>query len=271
MLIRTILTDLVLPPAFQILLVLLGLVLWRFQRGLALVCFVVSFSSLVLLSMPVVATALHESLEIYPPLEQESLQQRDLSDTAIVILGGGAKNGEEYNGEAVKLDPLGRLRYGAKLYHATGLPVLVSGGTTPGFEFSEAELMAEVLEEFGVESVMLERLSSNTWENAKYSADLLQRQGIKQVILVTQAAHLRRGVYCFEQFGFKVLPAPTMFSSSYGDMRDYLPRADELQQSAAAIYEWLGLAVYSVFYEPPASLGNQDNQQAETEDGPPAE
>ena len=271
MLIRTILTDLVLPPALQILLVLAGLLLWRFRRGLAMLCFVVSFSSLVLFSLPVVATALHESLEIYPALDLETLQQQDLEHTAIVVLGGGAKNGEEYAGEAVKLDPLGRLRYGAKVFHATGLPVLVSGGTTPGFEFSEAELMAEVLAEFGVESVMLERLSGNTWENARYSADILQRQGIKQVVLVTQAGHLRRGVYCFEQFGFKVIPAPTLFSGSYGDIRDYVPAADALQGSAAAIYEWLGLAVYSVFYEPPPNLGDQDDQQAQAEDGPPAE
>lgn len=271
MLIRTILTILILPPAFQILLVLLGVILWQFKRGLALVCFVVSFVSLTLLSMPQVSLWLYEPLEIHPSLSLESLASRDLTGTAIVVLGGGKQLSPEYGGETLGVDPLARVRYGALLKKATGLPLLASGGDPRGTGSSEAEVMADTLAEFGVERVLMERLSNNTWENAKFSADILRRQGVDRVILVTQAWHMRRAVYSFEQFGFEVIAAPTLFRSVEPPVLPYMPQAGSLFESSTALREWLGLAVYSVFYEPPANLTYDDDQQAEPEHGPPAQ
>lgn len=268
MLIRTILTNLILPPALQILLVLLGLVLWQFKRGLAMLCFVVSFVSLTLLSMPQVVTWLYEPLETYPALTPDALADGEQTGTAIVVLGGGKQASPEYAGETLAVDPLARVRYGARLAKATGLPLLTSGGDPRGTGDSEAEVMADTLAEFGVERVLMERLSKNTWENAKFSADILRRQGMDRVILVTQAWHMRRAVYSFEQFGFEVIPAPTLFRSVEQRVLPWMPRASSLFESATALREWLGLAVYSVFYEPPANLTYDDNQQAQPEDGP---
>ncbi|MDX1695136.1 MAG: YdcF family protein [Ketobacteraceae bacterium] len=266
-------TSLILPPALQILLVLLGLLLWRFKRGLAMVCFVLSFTSLVLLSMPQVSVWLYEPLERYPALTAEQVAElgaQGAGNTAIVVLGGGKFAAPEYNGETVATEPLGRLRYGAMLARSTGLPILVSGGDPHGTGDAEAELMAEVLSEFGIKRVLMERLSATTWENAKFSADILRRQSIHRVILVTQAWHMRRAVYSFEQFGFEVVAAPTLFRSAQPALLPYMPQHRPLFESAVAIREWLGLGVYSLFYEPPANLDYQNDQQAKPQHGPPA-
>lgn len=245
-----------LPPAFQFLLVFLGLALWRVYRPLAWLCFITSFSSLFLLSVPAVSSELYKTLEIYPAVTpQEWGEANHGEDTVIVVLGGGRdENAYEYGGETIHQDALLRVRYGAKVADLTGLPILVSGGSVYGRGKPEAELLADVFKEFGYDKVLMERSSKNTWENAKYTADLIDRLGFKRVILVTQAWHMRRSVYCFEEFGVEVIPAPTKFLSSVPIGREYVPVATALRGSSAAIKEWLGMLVYSLFYEARPSL-----------------
>ena len=274
MLILKFLSNLMLPPMLQILLVLLGLLLWQFRRGLAMGCFVLSFLSLMLLSMPQVSRWLGEPLEIHPviaPGAVEELMEGESRPQAIVVLGGGKLKSPEYGGETIYPDPLSRVRYGARLVSETGLPMLVAGGDMSGTGISEAELMADALADFGVDRVMMERLSQNTWENARYSAEILRRQGIDRIILVTISRHMRRSVYSFEQFGFEVTPAPIMVASGREITMPWVPNHWSLHGSALVIREWMGLLVYSVFYEPPANLDYDDDQNAEPEDGPPAQ
>ena len=55
------------------------------------------------------------------------------SAQAIVILGGGVRrNAPEYGGDTVGRLTLDRVRYGAFVARATGLPVLVTGGVVRG-------------------------------------------------------------------------------------------------------------------------------------------
>ncbi|MCG8317183.1 MAG: YdcF family protein [Pseudomonadales bacterium] len=255
MLIRTIFTSLILPPAIQILLALVGIMLWRFKKGMALLCFGVSLSSLLLLSLPIVKEQIYQTLEIYPPVDAEGWGPLvNQPKTVVVILGGGRSIAPEYGGETLSASGLLRVRYGTIVANKVNLPILVTGGSVYEEAISEAELMAQALAELGRENVMLERLSKTTWENAKFTADILKREGIDTVILVTQAWHMRRSVYCFEEFGFKVVPAPTMFRSNLTAGLEYIPRADALDHSAVAIREWLALLLYSIFYEPPATV-----------------
>ncbi|WP_164558180.1 YdcF family protein, partial [Pseudomonas viridiflava] len=88
---------------------------------------------------------------------------------------------------------LERLRLAARLSKASGLPVLTTGGLHYDEPPSEAAIMAQSLQDdFGVAVRWQEGLSRTTWENARLTAGILQPQGIKRVVLVTQAWHMPR-------------------------------------------------------------------------------
>ena len=70
---RYLLTQMLLPPLIQILLLLLAWGLWRRWKRGAYVLTVASLASLVLLSLPAVKSVLFKGLEPYPPLALHDL------------------------------------------------------------------------------------------------------------------------------------------------------------------------------------------------------
>jgi uncharacterized SAM-binding protein YcdF (DUF218 family) len=177
---------------------------------------------------------------------------------AIVVLGGGRKrNAPEYGQHDVpRAEVLGRLRYGARLHWQTGLPLLVAGGSPEGAEESEARMMAQVLrEDFGVPVRWLEEGSDNTAQNAGYAAVLLRRDGVKRVLLVTDALHMPRASRIFSQAGLHVLPAPTNYLSR-GSLQaiDVVPDAGALRDARYALHEWIGMLWYRLAHREVRSL-----------------
>jgi uncharacterized SAM-binding protein YcdF (DUF218 family) len=106
--------------------------------------------------------------------------------------------------------------------------------------------MKDVLEnDFFVPVRWVEVESENTWQNAQLSYAILQPQGITTVCLVTQAWHMPRAVTAFEKAGFRVIPAPTGFTTTYKlSPLDFLPRARGLGNSFVALHEWIGRLWY---------------------------
>lgn len=243
-------TTLVLPPGFILVLGILGLMLlrrWRIAGGTVLG---VSLALLWLLSAPAMGRALLGSLEVHPPLDPAMLAGRDPG--AIVVLGGGRDPAApEYGGETVSRATLARLRYAARLYFETGLPVLVTGGRVFGGARSEAALMREALREFDVAVRWIEDQSRNTAENARLSAALLADHAVGEVILVTDAWHMPRAVSAFERAGVAVIPAPTGFHRGTPEepwALRWLPSAGGLEMSAAALHEYFGRLWYALRY-----------------------
>jgi uncharacterized SAM-binding protein YcdF (DUF218 family) len=101
--------------------------------------------------------------------------------------------------------------------------------------------------DFGIAVRWLETASRNTAENARFSASMLRRDGVRHIILVTDAMHMRRARGVFEREGLAVIPGPT-FDASPGriDWRLLLPTMDNLRRSHYAVYEWLGLVRYAL-------------------------
>jgi uncharacterized SAM-binding protein YcdF (DUF218 family) len=142
---------------------------------------------------------------------------------------------------------LERVRYAARLAKASGLPLLISGGLHYGAPPSEAALMADVLaRDYGVRVRWQEGLSRTTWENATYSADILHKEGITRVLLVTQAWHSPRARWCFEQVGLQVLSAPMGFLgvANGRPAGGWLPEGKALWQNGLLLNEAVGLWAY---------------------------
>jgi uncharacterized SAM-binding protein YcdF (DUF218 family) len=234
---RKVLAALVLPPIGPLLLAVAGAALLGRRPRLARVLIWSGLGLLVALSTWTVAGGLLRLVDDSPPV---TLQQAR-SAQAIVILGGGVrKNAPEFGGETVGRLTLDRVRYGALVARATGLPVLVTGGALWSTR-TEADVMKETLErEFGVPVRWTEDRSRNTHENAQFTAARLEKEGVKRVVLVTHGFDMRRTRAEFTAAGLEVVPAPTFV---VGDRRfelgDLVPNPPALQASYFALYELL--------------------------------
>lgn len=240
---------LLLPPALLCWLGLLALLLaWRGWRMSAVVLALLAIILNYAVATPVGAYALAQ------PLERRVVALNDLAQIpsagyqAIVVLGGGRyQAAPEFNAEdAMNADMLMRLRYAARVQRASGLPVLVSGGSPAGSLRDEASLMAASLrDDFRVPVRWQERLSRTTQENAELSWAMLSPLGIQRIVLVSHASHLPRAQALFERVGFQVLAAPTGFTTEGAACRPiicYTPQHHSLRETRRALHEWLGLA-----------------------------
>jgi uncharacterized SAM-binding protein YcdF (DUF218 family) len=133
--------------------------------------------------------------------------------------------------------------------HDTQLPILVTGGRIDTAQAqSLAASMADALrQDFRTEVKWVEGESANTAENAANSAAMLLPAGVKRIVLVTHAMHMRRAQRVFRAAGFEVVPAPTAYySRTPFSLLQLAPSAAGLTTSYYAIYEWIGLAWYSL-------------------------
>lgn len=243
-LLKKILTALALPPAGPLLLAALGLLLlrrWpRFGKSLAWS----GLALLWLLATPAVTKPMLAAIEDVPPLDIAQAKGAQ----AIVVLGGGSYfAAPEYGGDTVSSGSLVRLRYAARLQRETGLPLLVTGGAPLG-GVAEARSMQAVLErEFGVKVRWVEDASADTRGNARLSASLLHKAGVRRVLLVTHAWHMRRAQGEFAAENVTTIAAPTAYEAK-GPLTalDLLPGSGGLWAGRIALNELLGQFVQRV-------------------------
>jgi len=246
-LLTKILGVLVVPPGANLLVALAGLLVMMRRPRVGGAVVAVAVLSLYAFSITPVARPYLHSLERHPPLADPAAAAEDAG--AIVVLGGGRyAPAPEYGDETVSDYALVRLRYAARVQRATGLPLLVSGGVGLSEGAPEAQLMRRVLEEdFDVPVRWLEDESRNTAENAFFSRDLLAREGIVRVVLVTHAWHLHRALAAFERAGLETVPAGTGYHPEVPGppaLVDWLPTARALQMSMLASHEYVGALWY---------------------------
>lgn len=244
-LVSLLLTSVLLPPGPSVLALLLAALVPRQKVRMSL--FVFGLASLYLSSTPAVSNWLRMQLEVAPPV---ALQHH--AAEAIVVLGADRRREavEFGGGDTIARLGLERLRYAAWLQKKTGLPLLASGGSVEPGQVPEAELMRDILREFGVETTWLESHSRNTFENAMNTARILKGLGIGEVLLVTHGWHMPRAAEAFQFAGLRVIPAPTglLGPNDNLDMYDWLPNASSLQMSYWALHEMLGRIWYHYRY-----------------------
>ncbi|UUC43806.1 YdcF family protein [Flavobacterium cerinum] len=145
----------------------------------------------------------------------------------IVVLGGGIT---DFNGiESPHITSYSRLVATTRLYNEVrkrqqSCTILVSGKGNSTIT-SEAVLFRKALMAMGIpdSDIIEEDRSENTYQNAKYSSAILQKQKPSHVYLVTSGFHLKRALLLFETFGITGVPYPsdyintrlTVFPNSY--------------------------------------------------------
>lgn len=183
-------------------------------------------------------------------------------DTA-VVLGGGTLSAD-YPRSGVELNAAGdRVLYAAQLYQQGKAKHLLLSGGFLGWnprQTSPAQDMADLLQSLGVpkQVLWLEPDSRNTYENAVFSAKILEQAGVEEILLVTSAWHMHRAEKLFEAQGLKVIPAPVDFMVTQRDwesswkadwksqMINLIPSAGSLAATSLIMKEYYGILVYEL-------------------------
>ncbi len=138
---------------------------------------------------------------------------------AIVILG----RGEPFRDSRVKV--------AANLWESQRAPLIFASGSGDGTE------IVKKLESKGIPTQALEEehCSRTTKENALFTASILEPQGVKRIILVTDPPHMLRSLLTFRNMGFEVIPHQSP-----------VPHLTQTRKAMLMLYEYMGLVKYGL-------------------------
>ena len=189
--------------------------------------------------------------------KQWEINPKNISDLSSnykygIVLGGFSS----YNKDVKHIDFnefSDRLITAIELYNLQKIDtILISGGNglliNDGMK--ESEWTYNFLQNFGIDSnrIIIENRSRNTMENASYTADIINDNKGKS-LLITSAVHMRRAKMCFTKNNITVDEFTTDNTSSDILLTfDYLiiPNAVALKKWEFLIHEWIGFIVYRI-------------------------
>lgn len=253
---KTVVAAVVLPPVPLLLLVLIGTRLVLSRRGLGWLLVLLATAGLWLSACTGMAELLSRTAFRAPPALSTAQIAQLRADVkarpgtiAIVVLGGGRELlAPEYGSADLRPRSLERLRYGIWLQRETGVPVAFSGGVgwgaAPGT--AEADIAERIAaKEFGVPLKWVENDSRDTRENALRTVPLLDKSGVKRIVLVTHGWHMQRALAHFEAAvagrGIAIVPAPiSMARVAHGRVIDWLPTPEGFVAVNLLLREALG-------------------------------
>ena len=99
-------------------------------------------------------------------------------------------------------------------------------------------MSASLARDFQTPTRWIENNSRDTFENARFSARILQPLGIRRILLVTDGMHEWRALQEFSSAGFTVVAAPVGLYAPHPP--GFVPSVTALAHSSAALYEMLG-------------------------------
>jgi uncharacterized SAM-binding protein YcdF (DUF218 family) len=127
---------------------------------------------------------------------------------------------------------------------------VISGGAVDASraDVVEARVLGKQLVDWGIASdrVIVEDQARNTRENAVEVGKLARRFGWSRILVVTSAMHMPRALDCFRAVSLDVDAMPVDYRSfdPHRYATTWLPRATFLAESAAAVREIAGRAIY---------------------------
>ena len=108
-----------------------------------------------------------------------------------------------------------RISHAVDLYKEKYAPkILVSGGFDKEDHINEAQIMKKIAIEHGVAArdIILETSSTSTYENLLFSHEIMNRQHLRSVLLVTEPFHSPRASLVATKLGFTYTVSPAVDS-----------------------------------------------------------
>lgn len=247
---KTVLLTLLLPPSPLLLVAAWGgWRLWRRRRGGG------ALLALALLALWLSATEAGGELlaravgtpQALGPAEVAALRGRP--GGAVLVLGGGVQRAAPgFEGGRPNAITAERLAYGIWLARRSGWPLGFSGGI--GWQSTqrgepEARIVARVAaQDYGLPLRWAEANSRDTRQNAAYTLPALAAAGVREVLLVTHAPHMRRALRAFEaqagRHGLRIVPAPVgLRADALSSFTDWCPSPEGFARVRYIVYETL--------------------------------
>lgn len=165
----------------------------------------------------------------------------------MVVLTGGALSPKPgvSKPELLQGSSMPRALGAARLYSERPVGHVIVTGRADAWDHPDetAAAMGEVLVAFGVprERVILETLSLDTRQNARFSGAIARELGAEKIVVVTSALHVPRAVFEFEGAGMHVLGAPVdhRYEKPEG-WAPYVPSMASMVRMGQVIHEVLG-------------------------------
>jgi uncharacterized SAM-binding protein YcdF (DUF218 family) len=238
-------TAIVFAPTLLLICIALGIWLSSKQPKLGKSLAIFSTALLWVFSTPAFNVWLsHNLLTLYKPTTPHELKAQGVQ--AIVVLGGGVDTGQPDGIQQLQVTALDRLRHGIELSRKTGIPLLVTGGKGWGAldgSDNESEISNRVaMEAFNYKIKWTETESRDTLENAINCKQILSKQGVTQVALVTHSWHMPRSLNAFQSVGLNVTPAPMGFLADRSvDIKSILPNGYSLNYTFTVFKELVAM------------------------------
>lgn len=217
------------------------------RRRLAEWAVLLTFANFWVWSTPLMTKWLGATLEAeflvdgrVPPVE--SLPQADL----IELHGGGMGLATNIGYKAEMWSNADRVWYAARIWKAGKAPKILV--TAPATDLTTGGLLAD----FGVpeEAIVYDFRPRNTEEEAK----CVSANGVKSVLVVTSAWHMKRTMLMYQKYvpNVKAIPAPCDFEFTLGTrdigwLTSILPSFAFFPANSTAFHEWLGYWGYGLF------------------------
>lgn len=225
-----------------------AVVFWRKkQRGAAFFC-----GSLSVFIYAIGALPLPELLmaRLERPFVDKTVANAERADAVIVL--GGVMNSSKHDTFALNLSPAAdRIFTGMEmLKQKKAGAMIIGGGIMKGS--SEGERMAEFAKSWNAEGEVIGLAGCrNTHEEALRAGEVARARGWTNLILVTSAYHMPRGLAAFAKAGLKVRPVACDFEAlpvleGAGAGYKLIPVIDHVQNFTLYMHEVLGWYYYMV-------------------------
>ncbi len=199
------------------------------------------------LSTPVISDTIEESLYL-------NFSAEHFRPEVIVILAGGYERGYSREQDVLVMETNIRVLTGVEWWKEIPDAIMIMSGAN-NFKSRKSSRQVELMTAMAVNAgvprnkIIVDTLSSNTFEHPQ---NIIELQGINtqtSVGVVTSKWHMRRAIFSFKQYFDEVYPSPifaSIIDSSLFVIQRFIPCPDALSKSTTMIHEWIGLLWYKI-------------------------
>ena len=164
------------------------------------------------------------------------------ADVIVVFAGGVGESGKAGQGYEERVD------YAVKLYKKCATNLIFSSGTQ--FVFNEAEVMKSLAVSLGIpaDAIILEEKAANTYQNVKFTKEILDKRGWKKALLISSPYNMGRVYLVVKKIAphitFIYTPSESHFYGYDARAEGIMPRGVSLKQIKGIVHEYVGVLYY---------------------------
>lgn len=191
--------------------------------------------------------------ELYRFWEIKKQPEKHKTYEAGIILSGFMKKDDTYNSLSFG-NATDRLTEGLMLYKNGIIKrIIISGGSGSLIDNTRESVLAK---DFLVKycavpdsAVLIDTVSRNTYENAVESKKIVESKGVKSLIIITSAWHMRRAEACFKKVGLNVDVHPIdgiYRKQNYNPSNTIIPDTENISRWEILLHEIVGIIIYKL-------------------------